>query len=123
MTPAATLKREEAKAKREALEKTLALHLRAAGIPFVQQYEAIAGRAYRFDFAVADAGLLIEVQGGIFREKGAHNTGPAILRDCQKSALAIIAGWRVMHVAGPQVTSGQAIEWIKAAIGGPKGTT
>jgi hypothetical protein len=32
MTPAATLKREEAKARREALEKELALHLRAAKI-------------------------------------------------------------------------------------------
>jgi very-short-patch-repair endonuclease len=90
----------------------------------VQQYEAIEGRAYRFDFAVPGAALLIECQGGIFRENGAHNTGPAILRDCEKAALALIAGWRVMHVAGPQVKSGQAIEWIKAAIsGGPKGTT
>ncbi len=119
MTPAATLKREQAKAAREALEQTLALHLRAEGIPFEQQYMAIKGREYRFDFALTGERerLLVEVQGGIFRAKGAHNTGPAILRDCQKANLAIIAGWRVMHVAGPQVTSGQAIEWIKQAIG------
>lgn len=116
MTPAAaTLKREEAKAKREHLEAVLAQQLRAFGIEFKRQVLAVPGREYRFDFAVGD--LLIEVQGGIFREKGAHNTGPAILRDCQKAALAIIAGWRVMHVAGPQVQSGEAIGWIKQAIG------
>ena len=116
MTPAAAaLKREEAAAARKALEDRLALHLRAHKVPHVREY-SLPGRVFRWDFAFPDARLLVEVHGGIWRAKGAHNTGSAIQRDCEKAAYATGQGWRHFAVTGDQITSGQALAWIKTAL-------
>jgi len=116
MTPAAAaLKREEAAAARKALEDRLALHLRAHKVAHTREF-SLPGRAFRWDFAFPEARLLVEVHGGIWRAKGAHNTGAAITRDCEKAAFATAHGWRHFAVTGEQITSGQAFEWIKKAL-------
>lgn len=97
------------------LESTLAFQLRALEIPFEQQVKAIPGRRYTWDFLVSD--LLIEVQGGIWRAKGAHNTGKAIMRDCEKLNLATLAGYRVLSFTADMVNSGEAVAIIEKAIG------
>ena len=122
MTPAAAaLKREEAAAARKALEDRLALHLRAHKVPHVREY-SLPGRVFRWDFAFPEARLLVEVHGGIWRAKGAHNTGSAIQRDCEKAAYATGQGWRHFAVTGEQITSGKAFEWIKKALEAPTST-
>jgi very-short-patch-repair endonuclease len=110
------LKREQARAAREALELAMALHLRAAAIPFEREYRFHPSRAWRFDFALPAARLAIEVQGGVF-SNGRHARGAGITDECEKFAHAVIAGWRVMPVTGAQVKSGLAIQWVKQALG------
>jgi very-short-patch-repair endonuclease len=116
MTPSAKLKKEQAKAHREALEATLALHLKAERIAFVQQLKFWPYRLWRFDFAMPDHKLAIEVQGGTW-SNGAHARGSGIENDTEKAAHAVIAGWRVIPVTGNQVKDGRAIGWIKQALG------
>lgn len=116
MTPAATLKREQEAAARSALEDRLALHLRANGIAYVREF-SLPGRMFRWDFSFPEARLLVEVHGGIWMKKGAHNTGAALTRDCEKAAFATAHGWRHFAVTGQQITSGKACEWIKDALG------
>lgn len=116
MKPADVLKREQAKAAREALEAAMALHLRAAGIAFEREFRFHDKRAWRFDFALPAARLAIEVQGGVF-SGGRHARGAGITDECEKFAAAVIAGWRVMPVTGAQVRSGEAIQWVKQALG------
>ena len=45
-------------------EATLALHLRAAGIVAIPEYQFCEGRRWRADFAIPGRNLLIEVDGG-----------------------------------------------------------
>jgi very-short-patch-repair endonuclease len=116
VTPAQVRARAQAAAARDVLEERLALHLRAEGVTFVRQLEFHGARRWRFDFAIVDAKLAIEVQGGTWIG-GAHARGSGIERDCEKLAHAIIAGWRVLQVTGGQVRSGAAIQWIKQALG------
>ncbi len=116
MTPAESLARQQAKAKREALEAALALQLRCEQIHATPQHKFWPGRDWRFDFAIEPHKLAIEVQGGIWNN-GAHARGSGISRDCEKAAHAVIAGWRVIPVTGNQIKSGKAIEWIRRAIG------
>lgn len=116
MTPAQVLKREQAAAARRALEELLALHLRAHQVPHTRE-ATLPGRLFRWDFAFPAARLLVEVHGGIWRTKGAHNTGEAIQRDAEKGAYAAGLGWRTFAVTGDQIASGKAIEWIKKAMG------
>lgn len=118
MTPADILKRAQAKAGREALEANLAQQLRACRVAHEREF-TLPGRAFRWDFAFTDARLLVEVQGGIWREKGAHNTGSAITRDCEKAAFAAANGWRSFGVTGKHITSGQALQMIHEALKAP----
>jgi len=115
LTPAQALAREQAKAKREALESALALQLRCERIGATPQHKFWPGREWRFDFAIEPQRLAIEVQGGIWNN-GAHARGAGITRDCEKAAHAVIAGWRVIPVTGEQIKSGKAIEWIRRAL-------
>lgn len=103
------------------LERALAFQIRAKGLPKPQtELLAIPGRKYRFDMSWGqpdgkNGGLLVEIQGGIWK-KGGHSTGTGINRDCEKLCLAVLAGWRVLHVTGDQIASGEAIRWIKQAL-------
>lgn len=114
MTPA-EVKRAEASAQRGVLEARLALALRAHRIEHAREF-SLPGRAFRWDFAFPQARLLVEVQGGIWRGKGAHNTGQAITRDCEKAAYAAMHGWRTFGVTGRQIDSGEAVQWISVAL-------
>lgn len=115
MTPAETLAAELAGAARRAHEDRLALHLRANNVPHIREHK-LPGRQFRWDFAFPDHKLMVEVHGGIWRTKGAHNTGTAIMRDCEKAAFAAGHGWRTFAVTGEQISAGQALAWIKTAI-------
>lgn len=67
------------------------------GLPApVQQHCFHPTRKWRFDFAWPDIKLAVEIHGGIWQAKGAHNTGAAIHRDCEKNNAAIRLGWRVL---------------------------
>ncbi len=118
MTPAEVLKREQAKAEREKLELALAQQLRAERIQFETQATFWIGRNWRLDFLIGRASCRVgvEVQGGIWK-MGAHSSGAGISRDCEKSAHAAIVGIRLIPVTAAQIKSGQALGWIKQAMG------
>lgn len=102
-------------------ESDLAQQMRFAKIPYTAQFRAIPGRRYRYDFLIGEdpkcADLLVEVQGGIFMAKSAHNTGTGITRDMTKLNLAVLNGYRVLQVSPEHIKSGQAIQWIREAVG------
>lgn len=118
MTPAEAVRRASAQAAREVLEARLALALRANRIEHTREF-SLPGRQFRWDFAFPEQKLLVEVHGGIWRKKGAHNTGGAISRDCEKAAFAAIHGWRTFGVTAAQIDSGEAVQWIAAALDAP----
>ena len=98
-------------------EATLALMLRVEGIPFEREFAAVPGRKFRWDFHVKPD-LLIEVQGGVWNfKKSGHSSGFGITRDAEKASLAVAHGYRQITATTAQVKSGQALTWIKQAIG------
>ncbi len=120
MTPAATLAKEVARAKREGLELAFAQQLRALGLTvgLCQQWKFHPKRAWRFDFAypAPEAKLAIEVDGGTWIN-GGHSRGSGIEKDCEKLASAVILGWRVMRATTNQVKDGTAAFWVEQALG------
>lgn len=120
VTPAAaTLKRESAKARREALEEALAFALRVHKLDagMVRQFKPFDDVGYAFDFAWphGDVQVLVEVQGGIW-SGGAHVRPQGVLRDMDKLNRAACAGYVVIQVAGEHIKSGKAVEWIREAL-------
>ncbi len=104
------------------LEEDLAAQLDAEGIRYEREVCVIPGRKFRFDFDIIGERLedghqlLVEVQGGTFI-KGAHSTGTGIARDCEKAILAQLQGYRIFPVTSVHIKNGQALGWIKEAIG------
>ncbi|MBX9914070.1 MAG: hypothetical protein K2Y25_09235 [Pseudomonadaceae bacterium] len=110
-------------------EELLALHLRAHGITVEREYRfgaVAAGGAgkglrerlkaaglsdWRADFAVTDARLLIEVEGGGWTN-GRHTRGSGFEADLHKYGEAQRLGWTVYRCSPAMVKSGKAITTV-----------
>ena len=99
-------------------EDLLAFQIKAAGLPEpVRQYHYARPRKLRADFAWPDAGLLVEVQGGLFsRRNGAHGSIEGILADIDRLNEATLAGWRLLRASTDMVKDGRALALIERAF-------
>ena len=100
------------------LNDIFAAELDANGIAYEREVRAIPSRKFAYDFYINrkhfdDAELLIEIQGGTFMRKGGHNTGVGIQRDCEKSNLATLAGYDILHFTTQDVEDGTALDHVK----------
>ncbi len=62
-----------------------------------QEHKGINGRKFRFDCANPQEKIAIEIEGGIWMPKGAHNTGIAMSKDMEKYNLAVLEGWKILR--------------------------
>ena len=99
------------------LEEEMLRLINEASLPApVQEYKAIEGRRFRWDFAWPDARILLEVQGGTWMARGGHNSGSGVSRDCEKANLANLDGWNCLAVTRDHIKSGEAIQWVTTAL-------
>jgi hypothetical protein len=73
---------------------------------------------WRFDFALHEQKIAIEVEGGVFTG-GGHTRGAYYTDNCRKYNTATLAGWRVFRFTTDQVVKGEAFNVIKEALSGP----
>lgn len=93
------------------LELAFAEQLSILRVPAPQrEYQFLAERGFRLDFAWPGQRIAVEVQGMVHRIKGRFRA------DIEKRALALLAGWRVLEVSGAEIRSGQAIAWLIALM-------
>lgn len=110
-----------------ALEKTLAMHLTAARIPFSREVQPFFPvRKFRFDFLVGEAihagkGILVECEGQIW-QKGGHSSGTGITRDIIKANLCTIHGLRLLRFTREMIEDGSALKTIEQALKGADGS-
>jgi very-short-patch-repair endonuclease len=98
-------------------ELTLAVQLEQAGIPFLREVALWEGRRFRADFVIPTSPrIVIEVEGGAW-VVGRHTRGAGFEADCEKQALAVIAGHRYLRVTSAQVEDGRAFGWIRQLMG------
>lgn len=118
MTALADLKRSSAKARRSALEETLAMQIRAAGLAGGMERELcpVQGRRWRVDFAWPARRLVVEVEGGIWTG-GRHSRGAGFESDVEKYGRLTADGWTVLRVTAHVIRSGQALQWIEQILG------
>ena len=97
------------------LEDDFAFQLDAVGSAYERQYKAIPGRKFAFDFFIPPS-LLVEVQGGVYQYKPSHTSAGGIRRDAEKSNLAVLAGFKVLHFTSDMVRTGEAVRMIEEAL-------
>ncbi len=71
-------------------------------------------RLYRFDYAIPELKIGIEVNGGVWAKgNSGHSSGKGIMRDYEKSNLAQAQGWKVLTVVPAQIKNYEALELLK----------
>lgn len=113
-------KRKRPSQRRESpLERELELQLKASRMNgWAREVMLIPGRKLRCDFVWDREWLVVEIEGGVFT-RGRHTRGKGFEDDCEKYALLMCMGWRVLRVTGGQVKSGKALEWIRGLLAQP----
>jgi hypothetical protein len=102
-------------------EETLVLHLRAyPNLPApIREYHFVEGRNHRFDFAWPEVWssitqsirkLAVEIEGEQHRTRGRYRA------DLEKYNLATALGWSLLRFRPAQVTSGMAVDAIRAVL-------
>ena len=72
-------------------------------------------RRWRFDFAWPEQKVAVECDGGT-RTGGRHVRPLGYEADQEKGNAAVLAGWRVLHFTQRDITSGEALRIIEAAL-------
>jgi len=115
--PKEVLKKEQAKLDRIRWHAQLVRDLKAYKLlDFVEEYKFHDKRKFRFDIAFVDRKLGIEIDGGIWLEKGGHQTGVGYQNDRDKDELALLDGWRVYRATPSMVKSGRAVQTIEKLL-------
>lgn len=99
------------------LEETLALHIRAAGLPVpAREYRFHPTRGWRADFAWLEQRLIVECEGGA-PGRSRHTSATGYQRDLEKYNAAVLLGWRVLRYNLEMIESGVAARGIAEALG------
>lgn len=89
-------------------------------IVWEQQHRFHPVRKWRFDFAIPDKKVAVEVDGGVWLpkhgKKSRHTTGTGYQKDCEKLNAAVSLGWRVLRYT-PQMLATNPIECIEQIKG------
>ena len=99
------------------LEREMAHQLTVTRSPrHVREHRFHPTRKWRFDFAWPEQKVAMECEGGVFTN-GGHTRGRGYLEDCEKYSEAAALGWRIIRATGDQIKSGQALGWVRRALG------
>lgn len=91
----------------------LALWCKCNGRDAVAEHRFHAKRKWRLDFAIVDAKVGIELQGGLFIQ-GRHTQGAALLKEYEKLNAAQALGWRVGLFTPQQNIA--AMDWLDSVF-------
>ncbi|OUV76667.1 MAG: hypothetical protein CBC83_00170 [Flavobacteriales bacterium TMED123] len=85
-------------------EKEMSILLDHFKVDYVREYRFHETRRWRFDFALLDFGIAIEVEGGIFSQ-GRHTRGRGYTQDLLKYNAAVTLGWKVLRYTTAQINA------------------
>lgn len=93
----------------------------AVGVPApTPEYRFAPPRRWRFDWALIEHRIALEVQGGLFMPGGGgrHSRGAALRKEHEKMNAAAALGWRVLYVM-PETLLSMGPDLFKAALLAP----
>lgn len=81
----------------------------------VKEYKFNPGRRWRFDYAIPEYRIAVEVEGGVWTG-GRHVRPKGFLNDMEKYNAAAVDGWRVLRVTPQTLCTKATFDMLKAAI-------
>lgn len=85
------------------------------GARCVREHRFHPTRRWRFDYALPEHRLAIEVEGGVWTA-GRHIRAQGFLGDMEKYNTAAVLGWRLIRVTPDTLISRHTLELIRRAI-------
>lgn len=97
----------------------------------VREFKFCDSRRWRFDYAIPEAKIAVEVEGGVFKERtyvdkttgfikttvgGRHTSGVGFLKDMEKYNEATALGWRVLRVIPDNLLSRNTMDLIRKTL-------
>lgn len=92
------------------------------GLPCHTEYKFHPTRKWRADFAIPQAKLLIEVEGGTWTQ-GRHTRGKGYQGDLEKYNAATVLGWAMLRFTTEQFEIGQHFKVINEYLKNRKETS
>jgi len=83
----------------------------------VKEYQFHPKRKWRFDYAIPEHKIALEVEGGVYIQ-GRHTRPAGFLGDMQKYNIATLMGWRVFRTTPDSLYGSATLELIKTAVFG-----
>lgn len=81
----------------------------------VKEYRFHPTRKWRFDYAIPEYKIALEVEGGVWT-RGRHTSPKGFLGDIEKYNTATLMGWRVFRTTPDELYKLSTINLIKSAI-------
>ena len=79
------------------------------------EYRFHKTRKWRFDFAIMENMIAIEIEGSIW-SNGRHTRGSGFIKDTEKYNTAASLGWIVLRFSSTEIYNSSTIEIIKKTI-------
>jgi very-short-patch-repair endonuclease len=87
------------------------------GVEVVAEYRFFPPRRWRFDYALVEERIAIEVEGGIWLKGGGrHNRGKGMLNDMAKYNAAAVEGWIVIRTTPNTLIAQSTLDLIQRAL-------
>ena len=86
------------------------------GLEVVKEYRFHETRKWRFDYAVPEKWVAIEVEGGAFTQ-GRHTRGRGFVADMEKYNTAGLMGWQVLRVIPAKLYTSGTLQMLAQAVG------
>lgn len=84
------------------------------GIAVVKEYRFHPRRKWRFDYAIPQCRIALEVEGGVWTQ-GRHTRPQGFLGDIEKYNTATLMGWKLLRTTPDRLMSENTIEMLKCA--------
>lgn len=81
----------------------------------VKEYKFHPTRRWRFDYAIPEQKIALEVEGGVWTG-GRHTSPKGFLNDMEKYNTATLMGWRVFRTVPDQLHTSATLNLIRDAI-------
>ena len=85
------------------------------GVEVIAEHKFHPVRRWRFDYAILDKKIAIEVEGGVW-SNGRHTRGSGFLKDIEKYNNATLLGWRLVRCTPQTLLSSKFIDFLKKLI-------
>lgn len=81
----------------------------------VKEYRFHPTRRWRFDYAIPEHKIALEVEGGVWTQ-GRHTRPQGFLGDVAKYNAATVMGWRVLRTVPDELISAKTLRMIQETI-------